>query len=209
MKLTAAVVTSTVGRPVLRKAIESVAAQTRKARHYIFVDGPQYTQAAMDVITDTPVADDTVVMNLPNNTGANLYTCSHINAMAPFIVNEDIVIYLDDDNWFEPEHVETIVGMVERHNLDWGSSLRNIVDHQGNHGCKDECESLSMFPNRSGQRRTGVALRYMPATSLFDRQLKPVDGKSGLPVSFATRRLWLLRGEDRTGQNDFSIGHRA
>jgi len=64
-------------------------------------------------------------------------------------------------------------------------------------------------PNRSGQRRTGVALRYMPATSLFDRQLKPVDGKSGLAVSFATRPLWLLRGVDRTGQNDFTIGHRA
>jgi hypothetical protein len=63
--------------------------------------------------------------------------------------------------------------------------------------------------NRSPQSRTGVALRYMPATSLFDRQLKPVDGKTGIPVSFATRPLWLLRGQDRTGRNDFSIGHRT
>lgn len=63
--------------------------------------------------------------------------------------------------------------------------------------------------NRSSQRRTGVALRFMPATSLFDRNLEPVDGKSGLPVSFATRPLWLVRGMDRTSQNDFSIGHRG
>lgn len=62
--------------------------------------------------------------------------------------------------------------------------------------------------NRSGQRRTGVALRYMPGTSLFDRSLKPVDGQTGVPVSFATRPLWLLRGTDQTGQNDFQIGHR-
>ena len=62
-------------------------------------------------------------------------------------------------------------------------------------------------PNRSAQRRTGVALRYMPGSSLFDRSLKPVDGKTGVPVSFATRPLWLLRGEDRTGKNDFRIGH--
>ena len=62
--------------------------------------------------------------------------------------------------------------------------------------------------NRSAQSRTGVALRYMPATSLFDRKLKPVDGKTGIPVSFATRPLWLLRGQDRTGQNDFTVGHR-
>jgi len=63
--------------------------------------------------------------------------------------------------------------------------------------------------NRSGQRRTGVALRYMPGSSLFDRSFTPSQGKTGLQVSFATRPLWLLRGEDRTGRNDFAIGHRA
>jgi Phytanoyl-CoA dioxygenase (PhyH) len=62
--------------------------------------------------------------------------------------------------------------------------------------------------NRSPRRRAGVALRYMPATSLFDRTLKPVDGKSGIPVQFATRPLWLLRGTDQTGRNDFNVGHR-
>jgi ectoine hydroxylase-related dioxygenase (phytanoyl-CoA dioxygenase family) len=62
--------------------------------------------------------------------------------------------------------------------------------------------------NTSGQRRTGVALRYMPASSHFDRSLKPVDGQSGVPVSFATRPLWLLRGKDVSGRNDFEVGHR-
>lgn len=62
--------------------------------------------------------------------------------------------------------------------------------------------------NRSTQRRTGVALRYMPATSHFDRSLRPVDGKTGVPVNFAQRPLWLLKGQDRTGRNDFSVGHR-
>ena len=62
--------------------------------------------------------------------------------------------------------------------------------------------------NTSQQRRTGVALRFMPGTSLFDRNLRPSDGKTGVNVSFATRPLWLLRGEDKTGQNDFTVGHR-
>jgi hypothetical protein len=62
--------------------------------------------------------------------------------------------------------------------------------------------------NRSAQRRTGVALRYVPATSLFDRSLRPVDGQSGLPVDFARRPLWLVRGVDRHGGNDFVTGHR-
>jgi len=61
--------------------------------------------------------------------------------------------------------------------------------------------------NRSPRRRTGVALRYMPATSVFDRNLRPVDGKSGVPVDFARRPLWLVKGADRSGCNDFGIGH--
>jgi hypothetical protein len=61
--------------------------------------------------------------------------------------------------------------------------------------------------NTSGQRRTGVALRYMPASSVFERDVEPVDGKSGLAVDFARRPLWLLKGVDRSGRNDFRIGH--
>jgi ectoine hydroxylase-related dioxygenase (phytanoyl-CoA dioxygenase family) len=61
--------------------------------------------------------------------------------------------------------------------------------------------------NTSAQRRTGVALRYMPSTSVFERDLKPVDGKSGVAVNFAQRPLWLLKGVDRSGRNDFKVGH--
>jgi ectoine hydroxylase-related dioxygenase (phytanoyl-CoA dioxygenase family) len=63
-------------------------------------------------------------------------------------------------------------------------------------------------PNSSAKRRTGVALRYMPATSVFERDLRPAHGKTGVPVDFAHRPLWLVRGIDRSGRNDFSVGHR-
>jgi ectoine hydroxylase-related dioxygenase (phytanoyl-CoA dioxygenase family) len=62
-------------------------------------------------------------------------------------------------------------------------------------------------PNRSPQRRAGVAIRYMPATSHFDRGLMETNAKSGYTVDFARRPLWLLRGQDRTGRNDFVTGH--
>jgi Phytanoyl-CoA dioxygenase (PhyH) len=61
--------------------------------------------------------------------------------------------------------------------------------------------------NVSTKRRTGVALRYMPGSSHFDRSLKPMDGKTGVSVNFAQRPLWLLRGKDQTGLNDFVVGH--
>lgn len=64
-------------------------------------------------------------------------------------------------------------------------------------------------PNRSTRRRAGVAIRYMPATSLFDRTLMPRSAASGYTIDFANRPIWLLRGVDRTGRNDFAVGHRA
>lgn len=60
-------------------------------------------------------------------------------------------------------------------------------------------------PNRSGRRRTGIALRYMPGTSVFERDIS-LDG-TGVSTAFATRPLWLLRGQDRSGRNDFRVGH--
>ena len=61
-------------------------------------------------------------------------------------------------------------------------------------------------PNTSNERRAGVAIRYMPATSHFNRSLYGTGDGSGYLVNFATRPLWLLRGEDRS-RNDFQIGH--
>ncbi len=92
-------------------------------------------------------------------------------------------------------------------------------------GCFDEAQALDIelqpgqmslhdiymihgaAANTSAQRRTGVALRYMPASSHFDRRLKPVDGKTGVAVNFARRPLWLVKGVDACGLNDFSVGH--
>jgi ectoine hydroxylase-related dioxygenase (phytanoyl-CoA dioxygenase family) len=61
--------------------------------------------------------------------------------------------------------------------------------------------------NRSPMRRAGVAIRYMPGTSVFERDLIKPNSSSGYLVDFSTRPLWLLRGEDKSGKNDFSIGH--
>lgn len=64
--------------------------------------------------------------------------------------------------------------------------------------------------NSSPHRRAGLALRYMPATSHFDRALlQPGASTSTYLVDFSQRPIWLVRGVDRTGKNDFRIGHPA
>ena len=63
--------------------------------------------------------------------------------------------------------------------------------------------------NRSPMRRAGVAIRYMPGSSVFVRELMKPGTSSGYLVDFSTRPLWLLKGRDRTGRNDFTIGHQG
>ena len=61
--------------------------------------------------------------------------------------------------------------------------------------------------NTSGRRRAGLAIRYMPASSHFDRELIAPGSASGYRVDFSSRPLWLLRGRDACGRNDFERGH--
>lgn len=62
-------------------------------------------------------------------------------------------------------------------------------------------------PNRSARRRAGFAIRYMPASSHYDRSLPMGSASNTVPVEFAQRPIWLVRGTDRSGLNDFDIGH--
>lgn len=136
---TVAVITSTIGRPQLERAILSVQNQTYPCKHYIFVDGEQFHQQAAEILKKF---EHLVVTYLPMNTGANGWTNSSINAIAPFLVKEDIVCFLDDDNWFEPNHVETGVKALVENQAHYAYALRNFYDLEGNFVCIDAMESI-------------------------------------------------------------------
>ena len=59
--------------------------------------------------------------------------------------------------------------------------------------------------NRSGNPRRGMTLRYMPTTSVFDREIASRLAREKGLVDHAERTLFLMRGEDRSGRNDFRI----
>lgn len=61
--------------------------------------------------------------------------------------------------------------------------------------------------NRSAHRRAGFVIRYMPATSVFEREEGDIHRQSGVTFSMGRRPIWLLRGQDVSGRNDFTIGH--
>lgn len=150
-----AVITSTIGRPELERAILSVQNQTYPCKHYIFVDGEQYHQQAGEILQK--FTNNLVVTYLPMNTGANGWTNSSINAIAPFLLKEDIVCFLDDDNWFEPNHVEAGVKVMVEHQADYAYALRNFYDSKGNFVCVDAAESLGDY-SRGYQDPIGVQI---------------------------------------------------
>ena len=61
-------------------------------------------------------------------------------------------------------------------------------------------------PNRSARPRRGMTLRFMPTTSLFDRALAVEQTQAmDLAVCHEDRTLYLMRGIDRSGKNDFRM----
>lgn len=92
-QLTVAVITATIGRDELERTIESIKNQSYPCKHYIFVDGEDFRYKAKTILDKYP---DVIPIYLPMNTGKNQMFNSSINAIAPFLVSEDIICYLDD-----------------------------------------------------------------------------------------------------------------
>lgn len=65
------------------------------------------------------------------------------------------------------------------------------------------------MPNRSSNRRSGLALRYMPATSHYDRDFIPPGASRTNTAQVDNKRqpIWLVRGTNRHPGNDFKVGH--
>lgn len=141
------VITPTIGQNFLAKAIESVQQQTYKnLKHLVVVDGLQFLNS--DILGYATQQENLQVTVAPENTGKTNcdYWGHRIYAAYPHLINSDYVFFLDEDNWYEPNHVETLVEKIESKNYDWAYSLRKIVSEEGDFIIDDCCESLGKWP---------------------------------------------------------------
>ena len=137
-----AVVTPTIASDHLTRCIDSVDKQTYEdIVHYIFIDGCQYEPKAREILVGS---SKTRMIELEENVGKGWYG-HRVYAACSFLVNADVICYLDEDNFFEPNHIETVVKKLQEGN-DWVYSLRNIHDKEGKFLCEDNCESLGKWP---------------------------------------------------------------
>ena len=136
------IITPTTGSNYLDINLNSVSKQTYdNIDHLVVVDGPNYWDKANNVLNNY---EDKTVMYLQENTGADQYNGHRIYGAMPYLVNSDYVIFLDEDNYIEPTHIESLVKVAE--NNDWAFSLRQIVDKEGKYICNDDCENLGKWP---------------------------------------------------------------
>jgi ectoine hydroxylase-related dioxygenase (phytanoyl-CoA dioxygenase family) len=59
-------------------------------------------------------------------------------------------------------------------------------------------------PNRSEHPRRGLTMRYMPTTSVYQHDLPTRFRREG-PLDMSQRTIYLMRGTDRSGANDFRM----
>lgn len=137
-----AVVTPTIASEHLAKCIDSVDKQTYdNIVHYIFIDGCQYEPKAREILVGSP---NTRMIELEENVGKGWYG-HRVYAASSFLVNADVICYLDEDNFFEPCHIEKMVRKLQE-GYDWVYSLRKVVNKDGEFLCEDNCESLGKWP---------------------------------------------------------------
>jgi hypothetical protein len=87
------------------------------------------------------------------------------------------------------------------------STARDDVLRAGQFSLHDVYLIHGSNANKSNRRRAGFVIRYMPATSVFERAIEDNHKQSGVTFSMSRRPIWLLRGQDRSGRNDFGVGH--
>lgn len=139
------VITPTICHKFLPRAIESVQNQTYKnIEHVIVLDKPEKEEYFKELIkkyTNKKRKIYTIV--LPYNTGKDNWNGHRVYASLPHLLHHsDFISYLDEDNYFEKNHIESLVSITLENKLYWAYSLRNIVDQDGEFVCKDQCESL-------------------------------------------------------------------
>jgi GT2 family glycosyltransferase len=135
------VITPTTGKDTLEQAVQSVANQTVKTEHLIVEDGIE-----ADVLLDLSLTPNARIMTLPENVGGNGWYGHRVYAAMPLMVNADYILVLDEDNWFEPNHVETMIDKIKSKDLMCSYSLRRICNERGEYVFDDDCESLGRYP---------------------------------------------------------------
>jgi hypothetical protein len=138
------VITATTGGANLGRCIRSVQGQSfGQVEHLVVTDGPEHAAKVQEAVSAAGAGNKALNrMELPFATGRDRWGGHRIYAAASFLCNTEYVCFLDEDNWLEADHVESLIAAVAAADVRWGFALRKIVDREGKFVALDECVSL-------------------------------------------------------------------
>lgn len=142
----AIVITPSTGSPELQDAITSVLDQTVDVDHLIVCDGNQFREKVSFIVDKVIEHPRVTACYLPYNTGGNGFYGHRIMAAFSHLINHDYILFLDQDNWYEPDHVKSLIDVIESKGYDWSYSLRKIFNKDKEYLTVDNCESLGRWP---------------------------------------------------------------
>jgi hypothetical protein len=137
---TAAVVTVTNGKRLdeLQKCWLSIRHQTFPVTHYILCDADI---EVFNEVREFAKSENTKICYWDSKIGGNGWAGQRWLAAAPHLITENVTFFCNDDDWYEKNHVQTIMEKIEQ-GYDWAYSFRNVYDETGNFICEDNCEAL-------------------------------------------------------------------
>jgi len=169
-----AVVVPTTLAPTLPRALESVFGQSYRGRTQVLL-GLDQTRGSDEAVrracTARPAHAAVTVLDPGYSTAAprgGLHSAADAGAMRTiltFAANSTRVAYLDEDCWWDPEHVASLLAAIEGH--DYAYSLRWLVDGE-TPGGKLVDEWLSVGPGR-GQLKERFGGFADPSTLMVDK----------------------------------------
>ena len=158
-----AVIIPTVGRPSLARAVRSVYAQQFSGTIQLLI--------GIDVWQGDRPAFDALVASAPPNCSVRVFDLGYSTAsrnggnyadsdggslrtILSYAAHSRLVAYLDDDNWWGPDHLTTLMDAMVDH--DWAYSLRWFADpDSGKALCVDQWEAVGLDGGLYGQRFGG------------------------------------------------------
>lgn len=158
-----AVVMTTVVRPTIEQAVRSVFAQDYPGRVQVMIGIDRWAGERSTIerlMSECPPRMAVTLVDLGYSTSrrnGGLYPSAYGGALKTLLTwaaNSRLVTYLDDDNWWAPEHLSSFLPAID--GKAWAFCLRHFVDAESGEAlCPDTWESVGPDRGVYGPSRGG------------------------------------------------------